>query len=246
MAIDDPIDAALAQVESDQTSPAGETVVAVLEGCSAIGVPMTDAAAKLIKLFTRRREENVSYLLEVVIGELQRVRKELQGLSESHKRFIETEFPRLMVEAVAKAEQTGSKDRIERLGIVVVSAISRGPSDSTDLADEMLRISTALSNRDVDILVQVYSIQSQPLARSGFLPELNIVNDTWKSLQSLPDFRSPQIYGICAKLQSLGLLAQVERIPTKLDLSSIPYALLPQGAAYVEYLGRDHTATIIG
>jgi hypothetical protein len=144
-----------------------------------------------------------------------------------------------MVEAVSKAQETGSKERIDRLGLVVVASILKGPSSSIDLADEMIRVSVEVSAQDVDVLATIYSVQAQGLIHLDFLPEQNLANSTWRQLQSSHSlFRSSAIHSICAKLQSLGLIAQVERIPTTLDLTSIPYSVLRNGAEYLQLIGK--------
>jgi len=110
---------------------------------------------------------------------------------------------------------------------------------------EMLRLTVDLSDEDIDVLALIYSVQGDELKRTGFLPEQNLANSTWRDLQSkYPLFKSSKIHSICAKLQSLGMVAQVERIATTLDLTSIPYAVLEKGADYLEAVGR-HDATAI-
>jgi hypothetical protein len=198
-----------------------------------------------MKKVSEQRENNTDYLLDAVISELRRLQDVFRGFSDAHKQFVEDELPRLMIEAVSKAEQTRSKERIDRLSVIVIHTLQQGPDANLDTTDEMLRVSVDLSEEDVDILVKMYSVQFRELARRVFLPELNIVNNSWKDLQSgFPVFRSSKIHSICAKLQSFGLVTQVTRIPTVLDLTSIPYAILRSGADYVEAIGRAHIATI--
>ena len=243
MQINDPLDAAIARVDADEG--VAQNVISVLEGCSAAGIPMVSAAAKLIGLVTHTRQENVSYLLDVVISELRRVRLQVEELSDEHQHFIEEELRRLLTEAAARAGETASRPRIQRMAIIVVNTIVHGSSERIDRADEMLRVSVSLADDDVDVLAHIYSVLFVPLGQFGFLPDQNVINQTWKTLEKLPGFISSRTYGICAKLQSLGLIVQVEKIPTMLGLSSIPYGLLTNGREYIEAIGRNYTATII-
>jgi hypothetical protein len=228
-------------------SVAPKVVTTILEGLVAIGVTPLKPAAFLMKKVSEQRQENALYLLESVISQVRRLQDEFTSLSDAHKQFVEEEFPRLMVEAVSRAEQTLSKERIERLSLIVVQTLREGPQPSLDSADEMLRVTIDLSEEDVDILAKIYSVQFVEIARMNFLPDQNIANSSWKKLQAaFPIFQSSEIHSICAKLQSLGLLTQVPRITTMLDLTSIPYAILRRRAEYVEAVGKLHTAKVIG
>lgn len=244
MAIDDPLDAAILRIEADE-GIAG-SVISALEGCASIGVAPASAAAKLIRLVTHGREENVKYLLDVVVTEVRRVRLQVEQLSEEHRRFIEEEFPKALTEAVSRAEETASKTRIRRMGVIVVGAMVHAPTGAAEAVSEMLRVSVALSDEDLEILARIYSVQVRPLTQVGFLPDQNVANTTWQTLEKLPGFRKPSIFGICAKLQSLGLLVQVERVATMLGLTSIPYSLTINGKEYVEAVGKASTATVLG
>jgi hypothetical protein len=242
MAIDDEIDAARTQIEFGRISAAPKVVTTILEGLAAFGLPVKSASF-LMKKGSEKREDNTLYLLEAVISQVHRLQNEFQRFSDAHKQFIEDQFPRLMIEAVSKAERTGSRERIERLGMIVVHTLRQGPEADLDQTDEMLRVSVELSAADVDILVAIYSVEFIELAPMNFLPDKNVANRSWKQLQSLyPIFASPEVHSTCAKLQSLGLVTQVPVIPTMLDLTSIPYAILRNGAQYVEAIGIARTA----
>jgi hypothetical protein len=151
-----------------------------------------------------------------------------------------------MLEAVSKAERTGSKEQIERLSLIVVHTLREGPAAKLEMADEMLRVSVELSDADVDVLAKIYSVQGVEMAHLNFLPEQNLANSSWRELQSaFPIFKSSEIHSICAKLQSLGLVTQVPPIATTLDLTSIPYAILLNGRDYLAAVGKLYTARII-
>jgi hypothetical protein len=246
MAIDDPIEAAKGQIEAGQASPAPQVVANILEGLRAIGIAPAKPVAFLWKKITEQRENNTQYLLDAVIQHVRRLEQNVKALYEQHQEFVEIALPNLTLEAVARAQQTSSEERIDRLGLVVVHSVLRGPTFADGQPEEMLRVSVELSALDLDVLAQIYAVQAVELRRHNFLPEQNLANSSWKQLQaSNPLFQSSEVYSICAKLQSLGLLTQVERIPTMLGLTSIPYAVLRNGATYLELVEKSHTATII-
>ena len=239
MSIDDEIEAARTQIEYDKASPVPKVVTSVLEGLAAVGVTPLKPVAFLMKKLFEQREENTAYLLEATISKLQRLQIKIEKLSDEHRRFIEEQLPRLLLEAVSKAERTGSKERVDRLSRIVVHTVAQGPPADLEEVDEMLRVTVDLSSEDIDVLAMIYEVQGNELRRTQFLPEQNLANSTWRELQSKhPLFKSSKIHSICAKLQSLGMVAQVERISTTLDLTSIPYAVLEKGAHYLEAIGR--------
>jgi hypothetical protein len=244
MAIDDEIDQARLQIEFDTPSAAPRVVTTILDVLSSLGAKPLKPVAAIMKLANERRASNVQYLLEATIARLRTVEDELKSLSEEHKRFIEEEFPRLLLEAVDRAQQASSKSKIDRLSMIVVQTTLQGPTASLAEADEALRITVDLNEEDIDVLASINSVQMLEL-RGSFIPDINIVNQSWKKLQGLAPFNSPKSYSICAKLQSFGLIVQVERIPTMLDLKAIPYSILKKGADYLDTIGKLYSATIV-
>jgi hypothetical protein len=237
MAIDDEIDQAKLQIEYGKKSVAPKIVTSLLEACTAVGLP-TKFSTFIMKKVSDRKEDNVEYLLEAIISRLRSCETELKRLSDQHKDFIENELPRLVLEAVDRAQQASSRDKLDRLSIIVVHTVLAGPTVNMVEVDEALRITVDLNEQDLDILGKMYDAQANDIGRRGFLPELNIANNSWKALQdTFQVFKSGEIYSICSKLQSFGLVAQVSRIGTTLDLNSTPYCILRKGAEYLETLG---------
>jgi hypothetical protein len=234
MAIDDEVDAARVQIEFGKTNVAPKIVTGILDSLVALGLPIKPAAF-LMKKVSEQRENNTAYLLEATISKLRQLENEFRSFSEAHKDFVEEQLPRLTLEAVAKAEQTRSIDRIERMSLIIVHTMREGPNADLAEADDAIRISIDIDDRDIDILRKLYDGQEKELRRRQFLPELNLVNNSWKTLQDqFPIFRSSEIYSTCSKLQSFGLVTQVSRMPTVLDLTSTPYSILRKGAEYLK------------
>jgi hypothetical protein len=112
----------------------------------------------------------------------------------------------------------------------------------------MMRIATVLSDDDVVVLRAIYEGQkadySTKLGRTGheqaneFWRLLDPGHRSWGEREILPlaSFSPGSLQGICAKLQSLGLLVQVERNQMKLSPGVIPYAMLAKAVDFVEYI----------
>jgi hypothetical protein len=164
-----------------------------------------------------KREDNTAYLLEATISKLQRLEGHFKTLSDSHRQFVEEQFPRLLVEAVSKAERTGSKERIDRLSLIIVHTVVEGPTADLQEVDEMMRLTLDISDADIDVLGKIYAKQAQGLSFLKYMPDQNVANSTWKELEDTHAiFKSSEIYSICAKLQSFGLVTQVPRIRNSL------------------------------
>jgi hypothetical protein len=237
VAIDDEIDAARTHIEFDKTSIAPKVVTAFFEALAAVGVTPAKPVAYFMKKIFEQRENDVLYLLETTILRLRGLEEQFKTISEEHQRFVKEQLPRILVEAVGRAEQTGSKERLDRLSLIVVHTVAEGPKTDLERVSEMMRVTVDLSAADIDVLAKIYSVQAQNLAFKKFMPEMNVVNDAWKQLQDAdPLFKSSEIYSICSKLQSFGLVTQVPRIATILDLESMPYAILQKGADYLRRL----------
>lgn len=238
MAIDDEIDATRKQIEFTRKSPAAKAVSTILDTLVGFGVPALKPASTVMKRLVEQREDNTAYLVEAVILRLRTLEEQFKALSEEHKRFIQSEGPRLLLEAAARAETIRSRTRIDRLSLIVVNTLLEGAKVDLDSADDMLRVTVDLSERDIDVLAKIYAVQANALAQLNFLPEQNMVNSSWRDLQSKdPLFKSAEIHSICAKLQGLGLVTQVPPIPTTLDLNSVPYSVLREGALYLRAIG---------
>jgi hypothetical protein len=110
------------------------------------------------------------------------------------------------------------------------------PGQPSDLADELIRIASELSDAEVAVLRDIYEVQVRALAKYG-RPDIDEVNNSWVQLMSARHvFTGNDIQSICAKLQSFGLVTMVERKMTALDLYTTPYGLLSRGRAFIEYV----------
>jgi hypothetical protein len=107
----------------------------------------------------------------------------------------------------------------------------------------MMRVATELSEQDVLTLQRICSVQCSSLRSESRRPDINEANSAWADLErQFKFFRSPEVYGTCLKLQSLGLIMAMDRIPTTLGLQSVPFALLPKADEFLKYL-QDEART---
>jgi hypothetical protein len=112
----------------------------------------------------------------------------------------------------------------------------------------MMRVATLLSDEDVLVLRSVYEGQIGDYNRYQGRTGHEQANDFWRLIDptqrssgqpaNVPLGRIPigVMSGICAKLQSFGLLAQLERNTSKLSPGFTPYGLLAKGVDFVDYI----------
>ena len=99
--------------------------------------------------------------------EVRRIRSNLETLEESHRRFVEEEFVPLVIDGLQKSELTANQQRIRRIAAILAHALEVGPSGSTELAEEMMRIAMLLSDDDVLVLRTIYEGPRSWMLRFG-------------------------------------------------------------------------------
>jgi hypothetical protein len=248
VAIDDPLDAAeeCARAEERESSPVARYISDLADLTDELPTGIVGCAVKglgtwLDSLESGRRK----YLIDCLTAELRRVRAKLEALGESHRTFAEREFLPLVLDGLQKAEQTRSESRIERIARILAHALEIAGGASADTAEEMMRVATILSDDDVLVLRSIFEGQLSSFNKSTGRTDFETANEFWARLNGpitdqisidLMKFSAGQLQGICAKLQSLGLVAQMERNQMKLPPGAVPYALLEKGAAFIEYI----------
>src|SRR5689334_13077213 len=160
MPINDAIAQAKALIASDETqhSAVGPLAVKLLRLINSTPVlkDMMSGVTKplefLVETLQRWRAENVSYLLDVVAEEVQRLNREVSSLSRAHQTFIAEEWIKLVIDGMAKAQQTRAKERIHRMGRALAHAFEEGEKLSPDTTEEMLRVAMSLGEDDLRVL----------------------------------------------------------------------------------------------
>jgi hypothetical protein len=242
--MENPIRAAKQAIEADERQLPSEFVQKT-EKILGLVLPAAAPFSRVLESFVnKRKQENRDLLFQTVVDELEKLLDREIKFSEDHKQWIRDEFPGLLLEGLSRAEQTRSRDRIVRLAKVIRNALEVGPSHPVEVAAEMMRVAAELSEQDVAALSLMYKFQPNSLRHGSGRPEINEANSTWAQLEKEDKFfRSADVYSTCLKLQSFGLIMAMERIPTTLGLQSIPYALLPKGSQFIDYV-KDEAARV--
>jgi len=256
MAIDDPLDAAEQQIAAEvrASSPLAKYIpdIAVLSGFIPSGIFGMDFVKNGLKAaglyVSRLQADRRQCLMDALAEELRRVRAKLEHLDEAHQRFCREEWVPLVIDGLQKAEQTISQDRVRRIAAILGHAIEAGPAKPASTAEEMMRIAMLLSDQEVLILRTLHDGQIATYNPHQGRVSREEVNDFWRLTdpghrsygepehKTLRQFPAGKLNGICAKLQSLGLVAQVERNNFKLGPDVVPYGILSNTVEFVEYV----------
>jgi hypothetical protein len=246
VAIDDPVSALQALNASDerQGSPiltSAEDAVRITKLFLPAGEAVTALLDTSISRLNRRRAENRNELLAVVVEEAKFRGAQIERLaieSEAHGRFIREEWPGLVVDAFRRAEDARTKDRVRRLGRILVHAAEVGPQDGADHAEEMMRIAMELNDRDIVLLRAAARADldgpSRPTSDAKRIKRANEVwfEIPWASLRFLSD----DVESVASKLQGLGLLAAATNMA-----SQNSYMVLKRAHEFLDYI-RSNTA----
>ncbi len=160
MAIDEPLDAFRTALENDKRAAPNEGGKLVVSAAAAIVKhlalgPYGGAALDAVGLLVQRRISNLEELLETVDHEFKYHRRlidQLSAASEAHRRFRQEDLPGLILDACHKAEDTRARDRIRRIGRILVNSLTVDPPPMADDVEELMRAAMALEDRDVLLL----------------------------------------------------------------------------------------------
>ena len=250
MPIDDPISALQAANATDdrQRSPVSHLAkpfltIARLLAPPGVGVTLGGIQAA-VEWLSGREEENRQVLVDAIAEEVKYCNSRIQQLvaaSEVHRRFMEDEMPGLVLDALRRAERTRSKERISRLGRILVRAAEFGPRDSADYVEEMMRVALELTGRDVALLRELLAVSPIRFSRQLNRCFGGSAQSAWLRIQWEQIGLSVQdVESICGKLLSFGLVAALEMNHSPvLGEQRNTYELLQKGKVLLEYIRSE-------
>jgi len=236
---DDKLAQAKAQVESDerQRGVGGEFAAELLRLCNSVPVlkdlvgPVADPLRAILETLQRWRLENVRYLVDAITERVQELGIEVRSISENHKKFIETDWVKLVLDGVGKAQQARAKGRVRTLGLVLAHAYREGEKKSADLTEELMRMATGLDGDDIRVLAWLCEGMKDKYNPTTGEVDFESANAFWGDFEhkqgrfggqrGTPQGMNVGAVTCCAKLQSFGLVLQVRQNPGK------TFALLP-------------------
>lgn len=245
MAIDEPISALQNLNASDerQRSPIlslSSDFLRLIKLLAPVGseIPLS-ALEGAVDWLSRRSAENRAELVNVIAEELKFRATQIERLlntSEEHRRFMADEMPALVVDALRRAEQARAKDRIRRLGRILVHAAEVG--NGADYAEELMRIALEMTDRDIVVLREIHRAMAASVVGSGrgATPHMMALQH-WRNIVGRLPMTQGETLSTCLKLEGYGLLRRAEdRSRNNLADEPLAFGLLQKGKDFVDYL----------
>jgi hypothetical protein len=254
MPIDDPISAIQSLNASDerQRSPVSRFAKPFLEIGKLFAPPGTKiplaGIGAAVHWLDRRAEMNREEVWNATAEEMKYRGAQIDRLladSEEHQHFMAEEMPALVLDALRRAEQTRAKERIRRLGRILVHAAEVGPRDGADYAEEMMRAATEVTDREMTVLHEIDRAFAGSVVDSGpgATPHSAAIMG-WRSVAGRISMTPGEILGCCLKLESYGLIRRAEdRAKNNLSDEPLAFGLLLKGRHFIEYV-RTATPTM--
>jgi hypothetical protein len=234
---DNPIDALKHQFEMEDlsTSPVTERLLKIASHLP-LG-PFGKPIGWLKDRIAAQSAERNRLLLETIEDEVKKHASELERTKTVIAENVERTSPQAMLEllldAVRKAENTRSKERVKRIALILFNAVAEPKTADEDEVEEMMRVAMEVSDRDIAFLRELVKIEGTQLETRNHIPRYDAhtfwTNGFWG------DRVMPEIDSVFNKLESYGLVA---RIPPPNNMNIMAeiqsrYVLLPKGARFV-------------
>jgi hypothetical protein len=240
MAIDNPLDALNQQFENEDRS-SDPVLTRLITLISELPWPAHPAVQKIIALIIGRlgadRIRKLELLSAVMQGEIRRHDDQLRKIGEqpnAQARF--EEWSALVVDGFKRAEQTRAKERVDRIGKILVNSLVAIPAPSSDDVEEMMRIATELSDRDVWFLKELVRVQGTMLSPKGRVERYQAWNAWPSGIWGMT--ADGEIDSIFSKLESFGLVTRLAP-PNNLNITADiqnRYGLLKKGSEFVRFV----------
>jgi hypothetical protein len=232
------------QLDDSSASPVTKAVLGVAS-LMPLTWPFDKAAKKISGHLAADSLERIRLLLEACMNEVRKHDNEIRQLQDTKTtQEMETreEVSReLLLEAARRAESTRSKERVKRIALILANAVVESKAIDADDAEEMMRIATELSDRDIEFLRELIKIEGPLLQSADHIPRYDAYLKWQEGFWG--DRINPEIDSVFSKLESYGL---VSRLAPPNNLNAMAdfqnrYVLLNKGMRFV-FLIREAAA----
>jgi hypothetical protein len=245
---DNPIDALRRQFEMEDlsTSPVIGRVLQVASSLPLVPPPLKHAIEWLKSRIAADAAERDRLMLETIAAEVVKHGEELERtkkvLTDQASRISEEVLGPLLADAARKAENTRAKDRVRRIGLILANAMIETTPANADEIEELMRVATELSDRDVELLRELVRIEGGVVKSQGRISRYDAHmrwEQGWWGSRLLPELDS-----VFSKLESYGLVSRIAPPNNQNIMADYQnrYVLLPKGARFVDLI-KSRTAS---
>jgi hypothetical protein len=252
---DSPTEAALARLKSENLS--SSTVDGKAEKAATLGgiileaVGFTGASqpvkflSTLKSLAADKDEGNLIYFGEALVDDIRRLyRLHEESKNQFDQGINSPEFNAAVANATLHITRTNVESRLKRLAHLITNGVRVGDLETESL-DDMMRAAVELTARDVIELGVFMNRQSAILAQAKELPMMwyDNIRRSWQSwaIEDSAAFREGklsyfELNSSRSKLAASGFIIAIPPAGTTNSPDAFPYALLPEGARFLERL----------
>jgi predicted metalloendopeptidase len=190
-------------------------------------------------------DSNSEYLLSIVIPEVQRLYGRFDELEERHQQYLNTDWLTLLADADHKARSARGRDRVRRIGAILCDSAWK-PGQPSYETEELMRVAMNLADLDAKVLGELVAQQTPFFDRDSGRARFDDVNRYWagadrdgyQQRNRMPaltmGISEGDLQTACARLQSFGLVVQIDRSSTFGVLGLPPFSILLQGIKFIE------------
>lgn len=238
---DHPFDALEHQFEMEDlsVSPVAKKVLDIASAIS-LAPPFDKIVQKVREHLATDSVERVRIMLETCMNVVRKQGDEIDRLRERTEtkgmRLREDVLKELLLDAARKAESTRARERVRRIGLILANAVVEPKPPDADEVEEMMRIATELSDRDVEFLRELIRIEGPLLETTDHIPRYD-AHQKWEN-GWWGNKVIPEIDSAFSKLESYGLVARVSP-PNNLNITADfqnRYVLLNKGTRFADLI----------
>jgi hypothetical protein len=248
MAIDDhPFDALdqRFQAEDAFVSPVNRKILSIASSLP-LPWPLDKAVAKTRENLGADSTERINLMLQTLKDEVRKRENAIRSLRESlrsqdEERRTET-LKELLLDGARKAESTRDQERVKRVGLILANALVEPKPPDADETEEMMRVATDLSDREIEYLRELIRIEGRMLETQDHIPRYS-AHSIWEQ-GFWGSSVNPETDSVFSKLESYGLVARVappNNLNIHADFQNL-YVLLKKGLRFANLIWQASTS----
>lgn len=204
------------------------------KGAKLIGLDLPQFLELSAEAMQKNSAANLAYLHECLVQDVERIDLKLEAFASAGNAESQA-LNELVSEAVARAAEAKSKDRVKRVARILANSFRSGPKQNYEQERELIDTAVQMADPDSSILGVMMRYQGDAVKRAG-VADINETNETWRRMRAeSTEFSSPRIQVSCARLQAQGLIIRMDRNPSGLDLATNAYSLTEFGVKFCEW-----------
>jgi hypothetical protein len=229
------------ELEDSAVSPVTKAVLNITS-LMPLTWPFDKAAKRISGHLAADSLDRIRLLLEACMNEVRKHDSEIRQLrntkTDAEMETREEISRELLLEAARRAESTRSRERVKRIALILANAVVELKLIDADETEEMMRVATELSDRDIEFLRELIRVEGSLLQSADHIPRYDAYLKWQEGFWG--DRIDPEVDSVFSKLESYGL---VSRLAPPNNLNAMAdfqnrYVLLRKGMRFASLLSE--------